>query len=135
MGGALVIKFSAEKIIETGLQKVLHREKLLAETELDFRQRQLEEFYVPIYASLKLSARIYPLWMEGRFKKVNREIIQMFKKENDEVIQILKTKAHLVDGAEFPPAFSLYMTAASIWGMYCSRPDEPWLPPEVAALE
>lgn len=134
VGAAAIMKFSAEKIIEAGIQKALHREKMLTEAELEYRKRQLEEFYGPIYASLKLSALIYPLWLEGRFKEVNLDIIHMFKKENDDVVQILKTKAHLIDGAEFPPAFTRYMTAVSLWGMYCTRPDQPWYPPEIGAM-
>jgi len=134
-GAAAFLKFFAEKSIETGLQKVLYRENLLTEAELQFRQRQLEEFYGPIYASLKLVARIYPLWLEGRLKEVNADIIALFKRHNDEIITILKTKAHLIDGAEYPPAFTRYMTSVSIWGMYCTRPAEPWFPPHVAAME
>jgi hypothetical protein len=108
---------------------------LLTEAELAFRKRQLEEFYGPIYASLKLVARIYPLWLDGRFREVNTDIIALFKKQNEEVVTILKTKAHLIDGSEFPPAFTRYMTSVSIWGMYCTRPAEPWFPPHVASLD
>ncbi len=135
LGAVAFIKFFAEKAVETGLQKALHREKLLTETELEFRKRQLEEFYGPIYASLHLLARIYPLWLDGRFKEVNGDIIALFHKHNNQVVEILKTKAHLIDGAEFPPAFTRYMTSVTIWGMYCTRSDEPWIPPHVAELE
>ena len=39
------LKFSAEKIIETGLQKALQKEMLLTTADLEFRKRQVEEFY------------------------------------------------------------------------------------------
>jgi hypothetical protein len=41
---------------------------LLTTADLEFRKRQVEEFYGPIYASLKLSSEIYPLWLNQSFK-------------------------------------------------------------------
>jgi len=114
LGAGAFFKFSAEKIIETGLQKALHQETLLTETDLEFRKRQIEEFYGPIYASLKLTSELYPLWIEGKFQEVNQEIIDLFKSHNDEIISILKSKAHLIDGAELPPEFVKFMTSATI---------------------
>lgn len=135
LGAGTFLKFSAEKVIETGLQKALHRETLLTATDLDFRKRQLEEFYGPIYASLKLSSEIYPLWMKGTFQEVNQDIIDLFKRQNDEITTILKTKAHLMDGGEFPPEFIQFMTSATIWGMYCTRKDQPYIPEHLAGIE
>jgi hypothetical protein len=135
LGAGTFLKFSAEKIIETGLQKALHQETLLTEADLEFRKRQIEEFYGPIYASLKLSSEIYPLWMQGSLKEVNPDIIALFKRQNDEITTILKTKAHLMDGGEFPPEFIQFMTSATIWGMYCTRPDQPYVPENVASME
>jgi|GEM_PF-1094914 len=135
LGAGTLLKFSTEKIIETGLKKALHKETLLTEADLEFRQRQLEEFYGPIYASLKLSSEIYPLWMQGKFQEVNQEIIALFKHQNDEIVTILKTKAHLMDGGEFPPEFIKFMTSATIWGMYCTHPEHPYLPDHVASLD
>ena len=88
LGAGTFLKFSAEKIIETGLQKVLHQENLLTETDLTFRLRQMEEFYGPIYASLKLNSQIYPLWRDQYLQEVNRDIINLFKQHNDEIITI-----------------------------------------------
>jgi len=135
LGAGAILKFSAEKVIETGLQKALHKENLLTEADLEFRKRQLEEFYGPIYASLKLSSEIYPLWIQGTFKEINQDIIALFKRQNDEITTILKTKAHLMDGADFPPEFIKFMTSASIWGMYCTRHDHPYIPEQIASIE
>jgi hypothetical protein len=135
LGAGTFLKFSAEKIIETGLQKALQKEMLLTTADLEFRKRQVEEFYGPIYASLKLSSEIYPLWLNQSFKEVNHDVIALFKQQNDEIITILKTKAHLMDGAEFPPEFIKFMTSATIWGMYCKRVDQPYLPEHVANIE
>lgn len=135
LGAGAFLKFSAEKVIETGLQKALHTETLLTETDLEHRKRQIEEFYGPIYASLKLSSEIYPLWLQGQLTEVNQDIIALFKQQNDEITTILKTKAHLMDGGEFPPEFIKFMTSATIWGMYCTRPDHPYLPEHVKNIE
>lgn len=135
LGISGIFKFSSEKIIETGLQKVLHKERLLTEADLTYRQRQLEEFYGPLYASLKLNSKLYPLWLEGKLSEVNSDVINLFKRQNDEAIAILKTKAHLIEGAEYPPEFIEYMTSATIWGMYCTRLEAPYLPEHVANLE
>ena len=135
LGAGTFLKFSAEKIIETGLQKALQKEMLLAQADLDFRKQQVEEFYGPIYASLKLSSEIYPLWMNGTLKEVDRDIITLFKQQNDEITHILKTKAHLMDGAEFPPEFINFMTSATIWGMYCTRSEQHYLPEHLSQLD
>ncbi|MFE4108141.1 hypothetical protein [Almyronema epifaneia] len=135
LGAGTFLKFSAEKVIEAGLQKALHKERLLTEADLEFRKRQIEEFYGPIYASLKLNSKIYPLWLQGKLEEVNQDIITLFKSHNDEIIEILKTKAHLMDGGEFPPEFIEFMTSATIWGMYCTRADQPYLPEPVASLD
>ncbi len=135
LGAGAFLKFFAEKSIEAGIQKALHKEQLLAETELEYRKRQLEEFYGPINAALRLSAQIYPLWYKtDNFKEVNRDIIALFKKQNDEITTILKTKAHLIDGAGWPPEFTRFMTSTAIWGVYCTREHEPWIPERLNGL-
>ena len=134
LGAGTILRFSAEKLIEAGVEKGLHQTTLLTEADLAYRQRQLEEFYGPIYASLKLSSQLYPLWMAGQFEEVNQQVITLFQQQNDEIIKILKTKAHLIDGRDFPPEFVHFMTSATVWGMFCARPDAPYLPDDVTAL-
>jgi hypothetical protein len=73
----------------------------LTEADLEYRKRQIEEFYGPIYAALKLSSEIYPLWIQGKLEEVNQDTIALFKQQNDDITTILKTKAHLMDGENF----------------------------------
>jgi hypothetical protein len=134
LGAGTFLKFSAEKIIETGLQKALHKEQLLTAADLEYRKRQIEEFYGPIYASLKLNSEIYTLWLDGHLKDVNQDVITTFKQNNDEITTILKTKAHLIDGANYPPEFTKFLTSTTIWGLYCTRPEQPYIPQDVADL-
>ena len=135
LGTTTFLKFSAEKIIEASVEKVLHKEQMLTEADLEFRQRQLEEFYGPIYASLKLSSKIYPMWMDGNITEINRDIIDLFRQQNDEIVTILKTKAHLIEGDRIPPEFTEFMTSVTIWGMYCQREEKPFVPDDVAKLK
>ena len=51
------------------------------------------------------------------------------------IMMILKTKAHLIDGAGWPPEFTRFITSATIWNIYCSREHEPWLPEHVKRIE
>ncbi|MEO1593123.1 MAG: hypothetical protein AAFU71_17795 [Cyanobacteria bacterium J06632_22] len=135
LGAGTILRFSAEKMIEASVEKVLHQKTLLTEADLAYRQRQLEEFYGPIYASLKLSSQIHPLWMEGHLEAVNPDVIDLFHQQNTDIITILKTKAHLIDGRDFPPEFVHFMTSATVWGMFCARPEHPYMPDAVASLE
>ncbi|MEM9771994.1 MAG: hypothetical protein AAF889_10455 [Cyanobacteria bacterium P01_D01_bin.73] len=135
LGISGIFKFSSEKVIETALKKALHREQLLAEADLMFRQQQLGELYGPLYATLKLNSQLYPLWIDDKLSEVNQDVIDLFRQQNDEMVQLLKTKAHLIEGSQFPPEFIEYMTSVTVWGMYCTRPDSPYVPEEVAQLE
>ncbi|MEM6502773.1 MAG: hypothetical protein AAF685_13155 [Cyanobacteria bacterium P01_C01_bin.89] len=135
LGISGIFKFSSEKVIETALKKALHREQLLAEADLIFRQQQLGELYGPLYATLKLNSQLYPLWIDGKLSEVNQDVIDLFRQQNDEMVHLLKTKAHLIEGAQFPPEFIEYMTSVTVWGMYCTRPDSPYIPDEIAQLE
>ncbi|MEM8641428.1 MAG: hypothetical protein AAGG51_21810 [Cyanobacteria bacterium P01_G01_bin.54] len=133
LGAGTILRFSAEKLIESRIEKVVQKEMLLTETDLNYRQRQLEEFYGPIYASLKLNDQIYNIWNtpENVLADVNQDVIDLFIQNNAAIIEILKTKAHLMDGATFPPEFVEYMTSTTLWGLYCQRPDQPWIPEAV----
>ena len=84
---------------------------------------------------MNLNSLLYPLWIGGKLADVNRDVIELFKQQNDETVHLLKTKAHLIEGAQFPPEFTEYMTSVTIWGMYCTRADAPHVPEEVAQLK
>ncbi len=135
LGAGTILRFSAEKMIEASVEKAIHKETLLTEADFAYRKQQLEEFYGPIYASLKLSSQLYPLWMNGHLEDVNSDVINLFHQQNNDVVTILKTKAHLIDGPDFPPEFVHFMTSATVWGMFCTRPEHSSLPESVAAIE
>lgn len=102
--------------------------------ELEYRERQLEEFYGPIYSYLESNKVIYPLWLDGKLKEVNHEVIKMFKTQNDRINEIITNKSHLIDGDRIPEEFTAFATSSKIWNMYCIREDEPYLPEHVSNL-
>lgn len=129
-----ILKIVFDKSLAAGLKAVHERSMLGAKAELDYRLQQLEEFYGPIYAYLKSSEVLYPLWMEGKLTEINSDIIQMFKAQNDHIQEILTNKCHLIDGDEMPEEFTAFTTSTYIWGAYCSRENEPYVPEHVAGL-
>lgn len=106
----------------------------VGQSELEYRKEQLEEFYGPIYARLKLSGELYRLWMDKKLQGVNKGIIETFRQQNEEVKNIIATKAHLIDGDQIPEVFTHFMTSTTIWNWYTARPDQPWVDEDVASL-
>lgn len=107
----------------------------VGQSELEYRKQQLEEFYGPIYARLKLSGELYRLWMDHKLQGVNKGIIDTFRRQNEEIKNIIATKAHLIDGDQIPEVFTRFMTSTTLWNWYTARPDQPWVDPDVASLK
>ena len=53
---------------ELGLEAT--RRELLLRSQIEFKERQLAEFYGPIYAFLKRGRPIYNLWTAGRLDDI-----------------------------------------------------------------
>jgi hypothetical protein len=106
----------------------------VGESELGYRKAQLAEFYGPIYANLKLSKKLYDIWMDRKLHEINKDVIALFRQQNEEMLHIITTRAHLVDGDSIPDVFTRFMTAVTIWNFFTARPDKPWVDGDVAAL-
>jgi hypothetical protein len=117
------------------IEAKISRATWVGQSELEYRKEQLEEFYGPIYARLKLSGELYRLWMDHKLQGVNEGIIDTFHRQNEEIKNIIFTKAHLIDGAQIPEVFTRFMTSTTIWNWYTARPDQPWLDQDVASLQ
>lgn len=130
-----VLKLLLEKSLSASLTKVLKEREIAGHAELDYRKKQIEEFYGPIFSYLEANKVIYPLWLSGKLTEVNYEIIKMFKAQNDHIIEIITNKAHLIDGEKMPEELTAFTTSAKIWNMYCIRQDAPFLPDHVANLQ
>lgn len=130
-----ILKLFLDKSLSAILNRALHERKIGGKAELVYREKQLEEFYGPIYSYLESNKIIYPLWLEGKLKEINYEIILMFIQQNNHINEIITNKAHLIDGGQMPEEFTAFTTSSKIWSMYCIREDEPFLPSHIADLQ
>ena len=94
------------------------KRELLARSQIEFRERQLAEFYGPIYAYLKRGRPIYDLWQMGKLKEIEKTLRDLFIDANDEIVRIILTKAHLIRGPIIPPSFTQYLTHVAVWHAY-----------------
>lgn len=129
-----VLKLFFDRWLTASLNRILKEREITGRAELEYRQKQIEEFYGPIYSYLEANRAIYPLWLNGQLTEVNFDVIKMFAAQNDSIIDIIAHKAHLIDGDVMPDELTAFTTSATIWNMYCTRPDTPYLPDHVASL-
>ena len=129
-----ILKLLLDRSLTASLTRILKEREITGRAELEYRQKQLEEFYGPIFSYLEANKVIYPLWLSGKLSEVNYEIIKMFKAQNDRIMAIIANKAHLIDGDRMPEELTAFTTSAKIWNMYCIREDAPYLPDHVASL-
>jgi hypothetical protein len=99
------------------IEEELKRQTAVGETELAYRERQLAEFYGPIYGSIKSSGKLWRLQSAGKLTPIANEVTEFFRQHNSEVVQILKAKSHLVDGAEIPECFASYMASVTLYNI------------------
>jgi hypothetical protein len=90
-------------------------------SELEHRKQQLEQFYGPIYAYLKLGAGLYSIWRTGRLSEVNEAVLRIFRMHNDNIAEIITRKAHLIEGDAMPVVLQGFMTSAVLFNLYTDR--------------
>lgn len=89
--------------------------ELTLRSQIDFIERQLGEFYGPIYAMLRRGEPIYRLWMQGKLEEIDGDISVLFREQNEMISKIILEKSHLVDGDVIPPSFTLFLTHVAVW--------------------
>lgn len=92
--------------------------ELTLKSQIDFRERQLGEYYGPIYALLQRGKPIYRLWMEDRLTEIDDEINRLFVEANDTIVKIILQKSHLVAGDRIPESFTRFLTHVAVWHGY-----------------
>ena len=108
------------------------QEEFLARRELEFRERQLAEFYGPVYGYLKSQKDIHGMWMEGLLGDKNFEVKQLFAKQNAIVRDLIISKMHLIDSPEMPEHFIRYLTDTLIFDIYAAPTPDGRVPDHVA---
>lgn len=96
--------------------------ELALKSQIDFKERQLGEFYGPIYAYLRRGKPIYNLWQQGRLDEIEIHINKLFVDTNDEIVRIILTRSHLVSGDAIPESFTRFLTHVAVWHGYMTTP-------------
>lgn len=102
-------KFKQQLQLDTKLRE------MTLKSQIDFRERQLGEFYGPIYAYLRRGNPIYRLWAEGRLDEIEGDINELFIEANDAIVEIILKKSHLVAGEVIPISFTRFLTHVAVW--------------------
>lgn len=102
-------KFKQQLQLDTKLRE------MTLKSQIDFRERQLGEFYGPIYAYLRRGKPIYRLWLDGRLDEIEDEISELFVEANMAIVEILLKKSHLVAGETIPTSFTRFLTHVAVW--------------------
>jgi hypothetical protein len=89
------------------------------ERELKYRERQIEEFYGPLFSLMHQILVADEIQMNFvRTTEEKETTIRIYFRKNyfaplhEEMIQILKAKLYLVEGTEVPPSFKEYLSHA-----------------------
>ena len=117
-----VARESFKKLLDKELATYKHelelsasRRTLAAKAEIEFRERQLGEFYGPIYAILKRGRTVHQLWMDRKLGQIDEQLMKFSVESNEQIVDILIRNIHLIDGAVIPPSFVHYLSHVVIW--------------------
>jgi len=119
----LIISETFKKALDAGLEKFkaqlqidVTRHEIALKSQIDFKERQLSDFYGPIYALLKRGRTIiYPHLMSGKLLEIEPQIKELAIKANHEISNTILGKSHLIEGSEIPYSYIHFLTHASLW--------------------
>lgn len=136
IGASALLAAIFKRFLEEGIAhffKTLQQARgIVGQAEIEYRQRQLSEFYGPLYAYLKGTEALYRLWMAGKLHHVNEAVKVNFREQNQAMLKVIRANAHLIDEETFPKELAGFMTSVTIWTLYTSQQDG--VPEEVARL-
>jgi hypothetical protein len=89
--------------------------ELTLSSEIAFRERQLSEFYVPIYTILKRNETIHDHWCDDRLDGVEKSVRELFLSSNIQISEIILAKSYLIEGKKFPKSFIDFLTHTFVW--------------------
>lgn len=108
------------------------RDKIQIEKRVDYLEKQLAEFYSPLYSLLKINEEIIKTHWDVNKKehthKVSDEIwLELRDKtlmpNNIRIMEILKKNAHLIEGPIIPDAVSKFIVHAEVWPLTHKYPN------------
>lgn len=130
------LRLRTERLTET-TQAVLNRfsrAEYYGRLEFEYRQKQLAEFYGPIFGRLEVSEELYKLWIDNKVEGINFQIKQRFQKQNEEIRDIITNKPHLIEGVGMPDDMKRFVTSTILFDDYAARTEGGELPKDVEAL-
>lgn len=118
-----VLRESFKRLLDSRIEELKHRlnvaakkHELALKSQIEFREKQLAEFYGPIYALLKRGRSvIYPYWSAGKLGAIDEQLRILAVESNNTIAGILLEKSHLIDGEKIPESFIHYLTHVSVW--------------------
>jgi hypothetical protein len=130
IGGILIVAgFGINRALERfkfdlGLNTSRHG--LASKSQIDFKEKQLAEFYGPIYALLKRIRPIDDMWNQGRVGSVDKTIVEIIRDSNNRIVDIILTKSYLIDGAGISESYTRFLTHVAVWHAFWDTPDRDW---------
>ena len=128
---AILGRFYMDKKFETlkhELSLTATMRELTLKSEINFKERQLSEYYGPIYARLMRGKKLNKLWRQGKLERVETEVLALFVQANEENVQTILNKSHLLVENELPACFIRYLVHVAVWDPYLRR-NPPEIPP------
>ncbi len=117
------------------IQQQFDQGNIVFAVEIAYRERQLAEFYGPIYASLKMTGRLWKLLSNGKIGSIRGPVMDLFRDQNEMILKHLQTKFDLVEGDSIPQSFAKYATSVTLFNLGTRIGPDNNNPPDVAALE
>jgi hypothetical protein len=102
------------------------RTQITRQSEIEYRERQLSEFYGPVYALLKQIRPLDDLWQKGKLSSAEDSAIQHIRQANDRIVEIFLTKSYLIEGDRIPESFNQFLTHVAIWHAHLDASEPDW---------
>ena len=91
-------------------------------------EKQLNEFYSPIYSLLKINNEIIKTKWDPKTRKFTKTVPEKIWKDlrdnvlipnNRVIVEILKKNIHLIEGTDIPECVSSFIVHAEVWPLTC----------------
>jgi hypothetical protein len=108
--------------VRQGLTLNTATHQLLRQSQIAHKERQLSEFYLPIYAQLRRGRRIVRLGEEGKLGDVDKPFWELAITTNSNIEKIILDKSHLIEGTDFPESFNGLLIHVQLLKWYRDNP-------------
>jgi hypothetical protein len=102
------------------------RRQLALQSQIQFKERQLSEFYGPINASLKRIRPIDNLWNDGRLDEIDAAARQVIRESNNRIVEIILSKSYLIQGEGIPESYTHFLSHVAVWHAFLDLPGDKW---------